>query len=94
MMIRKSGLPANIIKRWVTDNFLNMSHEIFKSRKPYLSLQMSILAKMSSGMAKKIFSNREISMQEYRNHNPPIFSSKALLNTKNVTQTGKTSFQV
>ena len=40
-------------ERWYTDNFLDMSHEISKSYKPKLSLQVSVFAKMSSGVAKK-----------------------------------------
>ena len=46
-----SGLRRHY-KTLVTDNFLYMSHKIIKSCKPDLSLQVSVLAKMASGVAK------------------------------------------
>ena len=75
-----------------------MSHEIFKSYKPELSLQVSILAKMSSGMAINKINNNMSLIRSPEIHekilHPPIFSSKTLLNTEDVSQTGKAGFQV
>ena len=44
---------GDILKNGGTDNFLYMSHEIFKSYEPNLSLQVCEFAKMSSSVAIK-----------------------------------------
>jgi hypothetical protein len=73
-----------------------MSHEIIKSYKTDLSLQVSVLAKMSSSVAKREYLINPFiggSIAKKKIH-PPIFGSKTFLNTENVSETGKAGFQV
>ena len=86
-----SGLRRHYYERWYTDNFLDMSHEIIKSYKPDLSLQVSVFAKMSSGVAKNISLIRSSEIRA-KYIAPPIFSSKTLLNTEDVSETRKAGF--
>lgn len=87
----KGQVCGDIIKVG-TDNSLYMSHEIVKSYEADLGLQVSVLAKMSSGVAKGNLINPLNRIQA--NIHPPVFSSETLLNTEDVSKTGKTGFQI